>query len=74
MSRRWTAYSATGSPAANELLSLKRANAVKTFFVGKGINQSRMQLAAVAAEDPLVEGNTKSAQAQNRRVEIKIIE
>lgn len=64
----------TGSPAANELLSLKRANAVKTFFVGKGINQSRMQLAAVAAEDPLVEGNTKSAQTQNRRVEIKIIE
>lgn len=63
----------TGSPAANELLSLKRANAVKTFFTRKGINENRMQLAAVAAEDPLVEGNTKNAKMQNRRVEIKIL-
>ncbi len=63
----------TGSPAVNELLSLKRANAVKTFFVRKGINEIRMQLTAVAAEDPLVEGNTKNAKMQNRRVEIKIL-
>ncbi|MCY7420191.1 MAG: OmpA family protein [Chitinophagaceae bacterium] len=63
----------TGSPAANELLSLKRANAVKTFFVQKGINENRMQVTGVAAEDPLVEGNTKNAKMQNRRVEIKIL-
>lgn len=64
----------TGSPEANELLSLKRANAVKTFFVRRGINETRMQVTAVAAENPLVSGNTRNAKAQNRRVEIKILE
>jgi outer membrane protein OmpA-like peptidoglycan-associated protein len=64
----------TGSPAANSLLSLKRANAVKIFFVRKDINENRMQLTAVASEDPLVKGDTKNAKTQNRRVEIKILE
>jgi outer membrane protein OmpA-like peptidoglycan-associated protein len=64
----------TGSRAANELLSLKRANAVKSFFVNRGIAESRMQLTAVAAEDPLVRSNTKNAKAQNRRVEIKLLD
>ncbi len=64
----------TGSPAGNELLSLKRANAVKMFFVQKGIEEKRMQLQAVAAEDPLVAGDTNNAKAQNRRVEIRILE
>ncbi|MGZ5247349.1 MAG: OmpA family protein, partial [Flavitalea sp.] len=63
----------TGSPAVNELLSLKRANAVKTFFVRKGINETRMQLTAVASVDPLVAGESKNANTQNRRVEIKIL-
>ncbi len=63
----------TGPPAVNELLSLKRANAVKTFFVRKGINETRMQLAAVAAKDPLVAGESNYAKMQNRRVYIKIL-
>jgi outer membrane protein OmpA-like peptidoglycan-associated protein len=64
----------TGSPAANSLLSLKRANAVKMFFVRKGVNEKRMELTAVASEDPLVKGDTKNAKTQNRRVEIRILE
>jgi outer membrane protein OmpA-like peptidoglycan-associated protein len=63
----------TGLQAANNLLSLKRATAVKTFFVRKGIGETRMQVTAVAAEDPLVEGDTQNAKTQNRRVEIKIL-
>lgn len=63
----------TGSPAINELLSLKRANAVKTFFVNNGINETRMQITAVASVDPLVEGGSKNANSQNRRVEIRIL-
>lgn len=63
----------TGTPAINELLSLKRANAVKTFFVNNGINETRMQITAVAAVDPLVEGDSKNANTQNRRVEIRIL-
>jgi outer membrane protein OmpA-like peptidoglycan-associated protein len=64
----------TGSRAANELLSLKRANSVKSFFVNRGIAESRMLLTAVAADDPLVMSDTKNAKAQNRRVEIKLLD
>lgn len=63
----------TGPKVVNELLSLKRANEVKNYFVRKGISLKRMQVSAVAAEDPLVSGDTNKAKMQNRRVEIKIL-
>lgn len=64
----------TGPAAANELLSLKRANAVKTFFLQKGIAENRMQVSAVADNDPLIDGKTPAAKAQNRRVEVRILQ
>ncbi|RYZ25419.1 MAG: hypothetical protein EOO10_18320, partial [Chitinophagaceae bacterium] len=70
----WGHTDRTGSTGGNELLSLKRANAVKNFFVQKGINESRLHVNAVAAEAPLVTGATKDANAQNRRVEIKLLQ
>lgn len=63
----------TGSRAINELLSLNRAKAVQSFFVQKGISENRIQVIAVAAEDPLVAGDTNNAKMQNRRVEIKML-
>lgn len=63
----------SGSHAVNEALSKKRANALKSYFINKGIQENRLQVAAVASLQPVVEGNDKAANSQNRRVVIKII-
>ncbi|MEO6229286.1 MAG: OmpA family protein [Ferruginibacter sp.] len=64
----------SGSPEINELLSFKRANAVKHFFMDKGIAETRLTIEAVASTDPVVTIDTKDDASQNRRVVIKIID
>lgn len=64
----------SGSPEINELLSLKRANAVKHFFMDKGIVESRLNIEAVASNEPVLTGSEKPDASQNRRVVIKIME
>ncbi len=64
----------SGSPEINELLSFKRANAVKHFFMDKGIAETRLNIEAVAASNPVLTGDAKADASQNRRVVIKIID
>ncbi|CAN5655724.1 hypothetical protein BH10BAC3_BH10BAC3_04590 [soil metagenome] len=63
----------TGSPAINEALSKRRANAVKEYMVAQGATTQQLKIEAVSATDPAVVGNTKSALSQNRRVTIKLV-
>jgi outer membrane protein OmpA-like peptidoglycan-associated protein/opacity protein-like surface antigen len=60
-----------GSDALNKALSLDRAKSVRTYFVNKGIDASRIEVKGYGSANPVADNNTPAGQAQNRRVEVK---
>ena len=62
----------TGNAAINQALSEKRAGAVKTQLINRGIKTQQLSTKAFSSADPVAEGNDKIALSQNRRVTIKI--
>jgi len=58
-----------GNRAYNHKLSLKRAEAVKAYLVGKGINKERIHATAYGQEKPIADNKTKKGRALNRRVQ-----
>lgn len=60
-----------GNPAYNLSLSQKRADAVKKYLIGRGIDSSRLRAVGLGQEKPIAENKTKEGQARNRRVELK---
>ncbi len=63
----------TGTVEHNKELSQSRADAVKAYFVKKGVPEDRVVANGYANEVPLVNKKTKAARAKNRRVEFKLI-
>lgn len=61
-----------GKPAANLLLSEKRANAVLYFLVSAGINPQRISAKGFGQAQPIATNDSAEGRAKNRRVEIKI--
>jgi OmpA-OmpF porin, OOP family len=61
-----------GSAEANQKLSLLRADAVKSYFLGKKINASRIKTVGFGETKPKADNKTTEGQAINRRVEILI--
>jgi OOP family OmpA-OmpF porin len=59
-----------GDAAANQSLSEKRAAAVKTYLVGKGIDASRLESKGLGATKPKVSNDTPEGRQTNRRVEL----
>ena len=59
---------ASGSADANQALSLKRAEAVKAYLVGKGADAGMLVAVGAGASDPKNAANPMAA--ENRRVEI----
>lgn len=59
---------ASGTPAANQALSVKRAEAVRDYLVGKGTDPALLVIEGVGAADLKNPANPKAA--ENRRVEI----
>lgn len=59
-----------GSEKYNLKLSLKRANAVKSYLVAKGIQENNVTAQGFGESQLLCKEKTKSCDAQNRRVEI----
>lgn len=63
----------TGSPKRNKILSKKRAESVRRYFVQRqGIDAGKFVVRYFGDTRPLDEGNTPVINAKNRRVEIKL--
>jgi general secretion pathway protein A len=63
----------SGSSEYNQNLSTFRANVVKSYLAGKGINPSRMRTTGMGGASPLMPNTTPEGRAANRRVEIEAV-
>jgi len=63
-----------GTDAANDELSKRRADAVKGYLVESGIGGARIETRGFGKRQPLVPGTSEEARANNRRVEMKIVQ
>ncbi|MDR2269747.1 MAG: OmpA family protein [Sphingobacterium sp.] len=62
-----------GTLAANDKVSLDRANSVRAFAVSKGLASSRIKTEGRNFSEPIASNDTEAGRAQNRRVEIVIV-
>jgi len=62
-----------GSDSYNQTLSEKRANAVKDYLIGKGIDPNKLTVKGMGEKDPIASNETPEGRAQNRRVELNVI-
>lgn len=58
-----------GKRSTNLKLSLARANAVKTYLVGKGIAKLRIRTKGYGPDKPVASNKTEEGRAKNRRIE-----
>lgn len=61
-----------GSNAYNDKLSMRRAQSVKDYLIGQGVSASRLKVVALGETDPLMDGNSPTAYAQNRSVQLTL--
>lgn len=62
----------TGSKRINQILSGKRALAIKIYLSKKGVTNDRMTALGFGSERPIASNNTEAGKAKNRRVEFKV--
>jgi peptidoglycan-associated lipoprotein len=61
-----------GSLEYNLALGMRRAQSVKDYLAGFGIDAARVQIDSMGEDQPLEEGGTEEAWARNRRAEFQI--
>ena len=61
----------TGSYTYNVSVSEFRANTIKAFLVGKGVEAKRIQTSGMGPENPIASNETDAGRRKNRRVEIE---
>ncbi len=59
-----------GAKAANRTLSTQRAQAVRTWLVGKGIAAARLTALGLGDTKPVAANTTDEGRARNRRVDL----
>ncbi|MEO8820498.1 MAG: OmpA family protein, partial [Ginsengibacter sp.] len=64
--------SSTGGTELNQKLSESRANAVKQYLVGNGVDESKITSTGFGENDPIADNKTAAGRAKNRRVEMKL--
>jgi outer membrane protein OmpA-like peptidoglycan-associated protein len=62
----------TGKAAMNLRLSKQRAESVKNYLTGKGIDASRLSATGYGSSKPLQSNETLEGRERNRRVELKL--
>lgn len=62
-----------GSADLNQKLSVKRADAVKSYLTSKGIDGARVYTEGKGAAQPVADNKTDAGRAKNRRVEIEVV-
>ncbi len=65
---------ALGSDEYNQALSIRRAEAVFRFLVNRGVAPERLEVSGFGESRPVADNDTESGRAQNRRVEIHVVE
>lgn len=63
-----------GSYKTNQVLSQRRADSVATYLRSNGVDSSRIQAFGAGPDSPVADNVTESGKAQNRRVEIKLVQ
>jgi peptidoglycan-associated lipoprotein len=61
-----------GSVEYNLALAMRRANAVRDYLVGFGLDASRFEIFSYGEDRPMVQGSSESAWSQNRRAEFRV--
>jgi outer membrane protein OmpA-like peptidoglycan-associated protein len=64
---------ATGSDAYNQKLSVRRAEAVRSYTIAQGIASSRLSTEGRGESEAISDNTTEEGRALNRRVEIVIV-
>jgi OOP family OmpA-OmpF porin len=64
---------ALGSTEYNQALSVRRAEAVYRYLVNRGIAPERLTVRGFGEDQPVASNETESGRAQNRRVELRVI-
>ncbi|SRR5579883_463310 len=59
-----------GTKEANNALSLRRATAVVSWLVNRGIKRTRLEIAGLGDADPVAPNDTEEGRAKNRRIEL----
>ncbi len=62
-----------GAPAHNLDLSQRRADAVKKYLVGHGIDASRVETRGAGSDEPIDTNKTAEGRARNRRIEFRVL-
>jgi OOP family OmpA-OmpF porin len=63
-----------GTREHNLDLSARRAEAVKSYFVSKGVAADRIETRGAGPDEPIAENKTKAGKQKNRRIEFKLLE
>ena len=63
-----------GSDSLNQALSQKRAQTVSTYMISRGVKASCLTVKGYGEENPVASNDTAAGRAENRRVELHILE
>ena len=65
--------SSEGDAEHNKKLSQDRADAVKAYMVGKGIDEKRVQTRGAGSSEPVADEKQAGGLEKNRRIEFKVL-